>query len=153
MQAAEVLDGWAASIRAIVEGTPEDAIVRNDIIDRPPLRMWGRGCVTLLGDAAHATTPNLGQGACQALEDAIVLAVSLRGQSAVEAALREYERLRIPRTSAIVRNSWQTGRMLQLNQPTLEAARNWFMRSRIAQRISMRMLRELLTYRVPGLRR
>jgi 2-polyprenyl-6-methoxyphenol hydroxylase-like FAD-dependent oxidoreductase len=86
----------------IIEGTPEDAIVQNDIVDRPPLRRWGRGRVTLLGDAAHATTPNLGQGACMALEDAVVLASLPQHDSAsVESALREYERCasRAPRQS------------------------------------------------------
>lgn len=151
LQAAEVVGGWTASIRAIVEGTPDDAIIRNDITDRPPLRQWGVGRVTLLGDAAHATTPNLGQGACQAIEDAVVLAVCLRGKNSVDSALREYERLRIPRTSAIVRDSWQGGRMLQLDRPALEAVRNWFMGSTMGQRISMRIFRELLTYRVPSL--
>lgn len=147
-----MIDGWTASIRAIVEGTPEDAIIRNDIIDRPPLPGWGQGCVTLLGDAAHATTPNLGQGACQAIEDAVVLAVCLRKESTVEAALREYESLRIPRTSGIVRDSWRSGRILQLDQPTLEAARNWFMGSRMGTRMSTQMFRQLLTYWVPSLR-
>jgi len=60
---------WAAPVPDVIEATPEGAIVQNDILDRPPLRWWGRGPVTLLGDAAHATTPNLGQGACMALEE------------------------------------------------------------------------------------
>ena len=87
---------WPSPIREIVAGTPEGSIVQNDIIDRPPLSWWGRGRVTLLGDAAHPTTPNFGQGACQALEDAVVLADCLRQQQSVEAALRDYERRRIP---------------------------------------------------------
>ena len=61
--------------------------------------------VTLLGDAAHASTPNLGQGACQALEDAVALAHCLSEAGPIEAALRTYERLRIPRSTAIVRQS------------------------------------------------
>ncbi len=88
---------WPSLIREIIAGTPENWIVQNDIIDRPPLSWWGRGRVTLLGDAAHATTPNFGQGACQALKDAIALADCLRQQHPLEAALREYERRRIPR--------------------------------------------------------
>jgi 2-polyprenyl-6-methoxyphenol hydroxylase-like FAD-dependent oxidoreductase len=61
--------------------------------------MVGRGPVTLLGDAAHPTTPNLGQGACQALDDAIVLAHCLSGTRPIEAALRKYAGLRLPRTT------------------------------------------------------
>jgi len=101
---------WTAPIPDVIEGTPEDAILQNDIIDRSPLRWWGRGRVTLLGDAAHATTPNLGQGACMALEDAVILAHCISTVRPAEAALREYERLRIPRTGAIVRDSWRAGR-------------------------------------------
>jgi 2-polyprenyl-6-methoxyphenol hydroxylase-like FAD-dependent oxidoreductase len=62
------------SIGRLIEATDEEAILCNDLFDRSPLRHWGSGRVTLLGDAAHPLTPNLGQGACQALEDALVLA-------------------------------------------------------------------------------
>ena len=61
------------------------------VIDRLARRVWGAGRVILLGDAIHATTPNLGQGACQAVEDAAVLADSLRRCSSPEAGLRIYE--------------------------------------------------------------
>jgi 2-polyprenyl-6-methoxyphenol hydroxylase-like FAD-dependent oxidoreductase len=143
--------GWTAPIPDVIEGTPEGAIVQNDIVDRPPLRWWGRGPVTLLGDAAHATTPNLGQGACMALEDAVMLAHCLSTVRPAESALREYERLRIPRTGAIVRDSWQTGRILQLDQPALELVRDWFMGSSLGRHLGMRMFRNLLTYKVPKL--
>jgi len=73
----ERIKNWRVPFRAHVEVTEEDAILRDDIADRPARHLWGAGRVTLLGDAIHATTPNLGQGACQALEDAVVLADSL----------------------------------------------------------------------------
>ena len=65
---------WHAPIPALIEATPAAAILRNDISDRDPVDRWGAGRVTLLGDAAHPMTPNLGQGGCQAIEDALVLA-------------------------------------------------------------------------------
>ena len=142
---------WASPVPEIIEGTPEDAILQNDIVDRPPLRWWGRGKVTLLGDAAHASTPNLGQGACQALEDAVVLAHCLSGAPPIEAALRKYERLRIPRTTAIVRDSWQAGKVMQLNSPKLESFRNWFMGTRLGTHLAMRSMGSLLTYQLPRL--
>jgi 2-polyprenyl-6-methoxyphenol hydroxylase-like FAD-dependent oxidoreductase len=126
-------------------------MVQNDIFDRPPLSLWGRGRITLLGDAAHATTPDLGQGACQAIEDAVVLADCVRRVQPVEAALREYERHRIPLTGMIVRMSQQSGRILQLDGPALEALRNWFIETRVGKHFAMRMLQKLLTYRVPTL--
>ena len=56
-----------------MRATEESKILRNDIYDREPLERWGEGKATLLGDAAHPMTLNLGQGACQAIEDAVVL--------------------------------------------------------------------------------
>ena len=147
--AVELCRDWAAPAPSIVEGTPEEAIVQNDIVDRPPLQWWGSGAVTLLGDAAHSTTPNLGQGACQALEDAVVLAHCLRSVRPIDAALREYERLRIPRTTNIVRDSWRSGRILQLQRPALESLRNWFMATSLGKTLMMRSFRSLLTYEVP----
>jgi 2-polyprenyl-6-methoxyphenol hydroxylase-like FAD-dependent oxidoreductase len=142
---------WAAPVPEIIEGTPEDAILQNDIVDRPVLRWWGRGRVTLLGDAAHACTPNLGQGGCQALEDAVVLAHCLSGTSPIQAALRKYQRLRISRTTAVVRNSWQMGKMLQLDSPMLESLRNGFMGSWLGRYLAMHTFRSLLTYQLPPL--
>jgi 2-polyprenyl-6-methoxyphenol hydroxylase-like FAD-dependent oxidoreductase len=66
------------------------------------------------------------------LEDAVVLAHCLSGTSPPEAALREYERMRLARTAAVVRNSWQTGKVLQLDSPVLESLRNWFVNTRLA---------------------
>jgi 2-polyprenyl-6-methoxyphenol hydroxylase-like FAD-dependent oxidoreductase len=86
-----------------------------------------------------------------ALEDAVVLAHCIAAIRPVESALREYERLRIPRTAAIVRESWQAGRLLQLDRPALESARDWFMGSSLGRRLSMRAFSKLLTYRVPAL--
>lgn len=142
---------WVAPVPEIVAGTPEDAILQNDIIDRPPLRWWGRGSVTLLGDAAHPTTPNLGQGACQALEDALVLAHSLKETRPIEASLRKYEDMRIPRSTQVVRNSWQSGKVLQIESPGLEWLRNWFIGTWLVRSLETRSFRSLLTYRLPSL--
>lgn len=143
--------GWAAPVLDFIHATPEEAILQNDIIDRKPLKRWGRGRVTLLGDAAHASTPNLGQGACQALEDAVTLADAVRGNRNIEPALRTYERLRIPRTTSIVNDSWRVGQLLQTERPTIAAFRDWFSASRIGKRIETRMFRKLLLHRVPTL--
>ena len=85
------------------------------------------------------------------LEDAVMLAYCLSTVRPAESALREYERLRIPRTGVIVRDSWQTGRILQLDQPALESVRDWFMGSSLGRHLGMRMFRNLLTYEVPKL--
>ena len=125
---------WHAPIRALVEATPETAILRNDIYDRPPLKSWGRGCLTLLGDAAHPMTPNLGQGACQALEDAVVLAKQLRGTADIVTALRTYEAVRIPRTSMLVQQSQRIGWVGQWENAAAVAIRNFLVKHLLAQR-------------------
>ncbi len=86
-----------------------------------------------------------------ALEDAVVLAHCLSTVRPAEAALREYERLRIPRTNAIVRDSRRAGRILQLDQPALLPVRDWFMGSMLGRRLGLRMFQNLLTYKVPKL--
>jgi 2-polyprenyl-6-methoxyphenol hydroxylase-like FAD-dependent oxidoreductase len=97
--------GWQEPVAAAIAATPPESIARLQIYDRKPLATWGVGRVTLLGDAAHPMTTNLSQGACQVLEDAAALARCLRGGDGIEAALRSYERMRIRRTSPVVRQS------------------------------------------------
>src|SRR4029450_3459294 len=104
-------------IPSLIEATPAVDILRHDIYDRPVLRTWGAGRITLLGDAAHPMTPNLGQGACQALEDAVVLAQCLREDADGVSALRSYEAMRIPRANAVVTQSRRVGRVGQWQHP------------------------------------
>jgi FAD-dependent urate hydroxylase len=111
-------------IPAVIAATDTTAILHNDIYDLQPLKRWGHGRVTLLGDAAHAMTPNLGQGACQALEDAVALAAGLRTAGHGSTGLRAYEARRISRARAIVRQSWRVGRIAQLEQPLAVGLRN-----------------------------
>lgn len=82
------------------------------LYDREPLPRWTRGRVTLIGDAAHAMLPHLGQGANQAIEDGVVLAALLRGvdASGVQQALEDYEHIRRERTSAVQRGARDNGR-------------------------------------------
>jgi 2-polyprenyl-6-methoxyphenol hydroxylase-like FAD-dependent oxidoreductase len=109
--------GWHDPIPALLEATEEAAILRNDVYDRDPAVRWGEGRITLLGDAAHPTTPNLGQGACQALEDAVVLARWMRRELDGTTALRGYETERMPRTRRIVEQSRRLGALGQWEQP------------------------------------
>src|SRR5258708_27671333 len=88
---------------AVIEATDEEDIVRNPIYESKPLRHWSRGRVTLLGDAAHTMTPNLGQGACQAIEDAVELGKCLKSEPDIVSALQLYKRRRVRRTNMITR--------------------------------------------------
>ena len=136
--------GWHAPVESLIEATPEEAITVTGIYDRPPARRWGVHRTTLLGDAAHPMTPNIGQGACQALEDAVVLARCLSDAPGPE-GLRQYERLRIPRTSALVRRSRQLGALAQTSKPPLTLLRDTLVRATPArvQRAQQRQVLEV----------
>ncbi|HEX2914697.1 MAG TPA: FAD-dependent monooxygenase [Chloroflexia bacterium] len=115
---------WLWPVEEIIVGTPDEAILCNNIYDRPPLREWSKGNVTLLGDAAHPMTPNFGQGACQASEDAVQLATCLKAGQEIAASLKLYERLRVARTTAIVKQSRLMGWVGQWENPYGCRARN-----------------------------
>ena len=119
---------WYAPVPAVIEATDAAAIIRNDVYDRPPVRRWGEGRVTLLGDAAHPTTPNMGQGACQAIEDALVLGRCLAGAADVPAALRSYESQRYERTAFVTNQSWKFGKLLGWENRFACALRDWLIR-------------------------
>ncbi len=97
----QVFAGWASPADTILEATDAANIVERPIYDRMPLTGWSRGRVTLLGDAAHAMVPALGQGANTAFEDAGELAQLLARQPGVEEALARYDTSRIYRTQII----------------------------------------------------
>jgi 2-polyprenyl-6-methoxyphenol hydroxylase-like FAD-dependent oxidoreductase len=147
----EALSGWCEPVPAVVAATDEADIIRGDIIDRPPTDAWGRGRITLLGDAVHATTPNLGQGACQALEDAVVLADRVAQCDNPLAALRQYEEARRERTALVINQSRRLGSMLQWSNPVLVVLRNFLMRTSYARRQGIRLFEELLGYDPPEL--
>jgi len=141
----ELFQGWHEPIHALISATEESAILRNDIQDRDPLPSWGSGRVTLLGDAAHPMTPNFGQGGCQAIEDALVLARMLRTHSDVPAALRSYEAERIARTSPIVLRSRQAGVLAQLENPAACRMRD-FAVGKIPRSVMLRQLQSMVGY-------
>lgn len=135
--------GWHAPIEALVDATADRAILRNDIYDRPPLTRWGDRRITLVGDAAHPMTPNLGQGACQAIEDAVALSRALKGAGDLAAALRAYETARIPRANEIVEASRRVGLIGQLENAWAIAARDTFVRL-IGGRLQSRAIAKII---------
>jgi 2-polyprenyl-6-methoxyphenol hydroxylase-like FAD-dependent oxidoreductase len=124
---AERFGSWHRPIPGILRTTDPKLVIRTELFDRVPTDTWGRGPVTLLGDAAHPMTPNLGQGGCQAIEDAWVLAREL-ARDPSPTGLRRYETLRQPRTKRFVDESWRFGEMSQSSNPVLIAVRNFAMR-------------------------
>jgi 2-polyprenyl-6-methoxyphenol hydroxylase-like FAD-dependent oxidoreductase len=117
--------GWHEPIAGLIEATPPDRILKNGAYDLAPLSHWGRGRITLLGDAAHPCTPNLGQGGCMALEDALTLARFLAHAHSIEHALRRYESARRRRTKRIQRRSLWMGHIGQWENRLLVAGRRY----------------------------
>jgi 2-polyprenyl-6-methoxyphenol hydroxylase-like FAD-dependent oxidoreductase len=120
--------GWHEPIGAIIEATPAARILRTDISDREPIERWHDGAVILLGDAAHPMTPNLGQGAGQAIEDAIVLDQCLSAESTIEDAAQRYEARRVSRANGLVRASRRMGAVAQWQNRAAVCLRNTGMR-------------------------
>ena len=119
---AEVLSlfqNWHSPIAALVEATDPADIIRHDAQDRKPIGKWGAGRVTLLGDAAHPVTPNVGQGACMAIEDAACLAKALCASPDTALAFRAYEKMRGPRTAYISRQARRIGAIGQWENPLI----------------------------------
>lgn len=116
-------------VPGLIAGTPLEGIIRNDIIDLPPHRPWYRGRICLIGDAVHATTPNLGQGGAQAIEDGLALARCLAQNDDPAKAFAQFEALRYPKTTYIVNQSRRFGKIAHWSNPLAVAFRNTFMRN------------------------
>lgn len=129
---------WHAPIPALLAATHPAQVIRTELFDRPPARAWGRDAATLLGDAAHPMTPNLGQGACQAIEDGWILAREL-ARDPSPAGLRRYEALRQPRTRRFVEESWRFGKIAQSSSRWLVGIRDFAMR-RLPESLMQRSL-------------
>jgi 2-polyprenyl-6-methoxyphenol hydroxylase-like FAD-dependent oxidoreductase len=122
--------------RAITAGSD---IRLDELFERDPLREWGRGPVTLLGDAAHPMLPHTGQGAAQALEDAVGLGRALRDATDPISALRRYEDVRRRRTTALVRSGPRIARITTTRSRWIAALRNAGIRS-VPQRLMIKAL-------------
>lgn len=122
-------EGWYSPVQLAIEATEESSILHHDIYDLPPVTHWSKGRVTLLGDAAHPMLPNLGQGGAQAIEDAIVLTQSLKGNGSLQDALQSYEHIRKQRSQSIVKQSRKMARMVQLENPLTIHARNFVLKN------------------------
>jgi 2-polyprenyl-6-methoxyphenol hydroxylase-like FAD-dependent oxidoreductase len=119
---------WYAPIPDLIRGTPSEEILQNDIYDLDPLDEWVRGRVALLGDSAHAMTPNMGQGGCQAIEDAVVLGKCLRLALTIAEALQRYQSQRLPHANHVLRTSRRIGQAVTIANPLVCALRDTLFR-------------------------
>ncbi|WP_280407537.1 FAD-dependent monooxygenase [Nocardia brasiliensis] len=114
---------WPDPVPALLAAAHPDAVLQHDTYELPKLRSYVSGKVAVLGDAAHAMAPNLGQGACQALEDAVTLAATVDAHG-VAAGLAEYDRRRRPRTQMIAQLSRRVGAPAHWNSSLATALRD-----------------------------
>ena len=109
------------TFRAITSATSDLRV--DTLVDRDPLPFWGRGVVTLLGDAAHPVLPHTGQGAAQAMVDAVELGRVLDGDGPVDASLRRYEEDRRRKTAALLARGRRVARAMRMTNPVACALR------------------------------
>lgn len=110
-------------VNQLIRAAKESEIHKADIIDLKPIQNWSKDKICLIGDAAHATTPNLGQGACQAIEDAYYLAQFMEFNDP-ELAFYKFEKFRRKKVLSIVNTSWTLGKTAQLENPLITFVRN-----------------------------
>ncbi|MEK3884805.1 FAD-dependent oxidoreductase [Paenibacillus sp. PL2-23] len=115
-------------IPSLLLKTDNHDIIHRDMIDIVPMRRFYSNRIVFVGDAAHAITPNMGQGACQAIEDARVLADCLGSNQHVEAALEAFDTRRRKRIEMISKQSWTMGKIAQADNALFIALRNLGMR-------------------------
>jgi 2-polyprenyl-6-methoxyphenol hydroxylase-like FAD-dependent oxidoreductase len=141
---------WHRPIAAVLEATPDSAILRNDVYFLDPLPRWSEGRIVLLGDAAHAITPGVGQGAAQAIEDAVVLASELANHDQLTDTLAQYESIRRPRAELALKLSRRADRAGQLASPIGWRLRNQLVRH-TPKRVQLRQLGPLVHHRLQEL--
>lgn len=113
------------TVTKLIKGTPKENILSNEIADLLPINTWHKGNICLLGDAAHATTPNMGQGACQAIESAMILSNCLAKEDDVQKAFSRYQNTRKKKVLLVIKNSWKIGKLAQTDSFILAKIRDF----------------------------
>ncbi len=126
----EYFKDFHTEVTEVLWATQNTPLIHNDLYDLKPLSRFAFGSLLFIGDAAHATTPNLGQGACQAIEDGVILAeMLLKNTNDIPTAFKKFEERRLDRTRYIIQTSRQLGALAQLSHPLLAYLRNGILRS------------------------
>jgi len=119
---------WNKDMTRVIEETQESHIILNDISDIDPISRFDFDNILLAGDAAHATTPNMGQGGCQAIVDAATLGKILQAGVPIENGFADFEKQRVKKTAKVIINSRQFGKLAQSENPFVIFIRNLLVR-------------------------
>ncbi len=118
-----------SDILRIISATQKEQIITSEIFDLKPIEKWQSENVCLIGDAAHATTPNLGQGACQAIEDAYAIGQLLDKGISIENTFQKYETIRKKKAHIIVNTSWTLGKLAHIENGFGVKIRNFIIKN------------------------
>ncbi len=138
---AENFHGFHPMIIDIIQATLPESIIMNDLTDLAPIPKWYSDSLCLIGDAAHATTPNLGQGACQSIEDAYVIGKLLERTDDFNQIFEEFQKIRRNKVDYVVDTSWKIGQFSQWEKAT--ALRNFLMRM-VPERFNRKLVKRVV---------
>ncbi len=145
----ELFGQWHQPIPQLFENSPE--IIKNKIGDRLPTKGWSKNNIVIVGDAAHPTTPNLGQGACMAIEGAFLLSKCLTLNSNNQSAFKKYEELHFKRSADIIKQSLQNGKIGQLENSIAIKSRDTLMKC-LPEKLTLKMLDKFFDYDVTSIK-
>ncbi|OUR94890.1 hypothetical protein A9Q87_00950 [Flavobacteriales bacterium 34_180_T64] len=121
----DIFSDYHQTVKDIITETPQEDILFNEIWDLKPIDNWYRDNVCLVGDSAHATTPNMGQGAVQAIESAMAISICLKEESTTQKAFSRYEQIRKEKAQDVIRTSWFIGKLAQSDNLIVCLIRNF----------------------------
>jgi len=136
-----VFDDFDPLVLRILEATKQKNIILNEIIDLTPIPKWYSENLCLIGDAAHATTPNMGQGACQSIEDAYVIGKLLEKNKNFNSVFEEFQKTRRKKVDYITNTSWKIGKISQWEKGN--SIRNFLIRS-VPESVNQKMIEKVL---------
>lgn len=132
--------GWHENVQLLIDHADKDSLFKWALFDRTPMKQWGRGLITLLGDACHPTLPFMAQGAAMAIEDGAVLSRCLTLDGSIETRLRSYEHLRQARTARVQKGSRRNATVYHLRGVKA------LLRNIVAKRASGNAMKWLFSY-------
>jgi 2-polyprenyl-6-methoxyphenol hydroxylase-like FAD-dependent oxidoreductase len=137
----ETFKEFHPDVLEMISKTSKENIILNDIIDLKPMESWTAEHLCLIGDAAHATTPNMGQGGCQAVEDAYIIGKLLENEKDWNKIFHQFENIRRSKVDHIVKTSWMLGKVAQWENFT--GLRNFIFRT-IPECVNQKQMEKIL---------